>query len=124
MNRFYAWLKHAFAIPKPAPFDARDGALLDRLAEAVVARRLQAPALMLLETCRPLNVLGAQTMAFLQPFVQTTFRGAADYERFMELLDRRETIDALIARIERRAKIDGGPEPQAETSDNEQSPTA
>ena len=85
-----------------AALSAEDGALLDRVAARIVELRLEVPALVTLESSRPLSVLAGQAMIFFQPFVQAMFR-LPDYQRFALLIERRETIAALSERIEARA---------------------
>ena len=74
-----------------------------RLAGFLVKRRMTAPALMVLETGRPLSFMGSQLMAFLSPFFNMVFR-PDETERFVRLLEKRQSVDLLIeevARVER-----------------------
>ena len=48
--------------------------LLDRLAVRIVELRLETPAILTLETARPLSLLAAQAMMFFEPFAQALFR--------------------------------------------------
>jgi hypothetical protein len=79
-----------------------DRALLERLARRVVELRLETPALLTLETARPLSVLAGQAMLFFEPFAQALFR-LPDYRRLAALVERREAMEALAAMIERAA---------------------
>ncbi|HXJ68217.1 MAG TPA: hypothetical protein VNM39_04875 [Verrucomicrobiae bacterium] len=79
-----------------------DRALLERLARRVVELRLETPALLTLETARPLSVLAGQAMLFFEPFAQALFR-LPDYRRIAALVERREAMEALAAMIERAA---------------------
>ncbi len=79
----------------------QDAALLDRLAERIVELRLETPALLTLETARPVSLLTSQAMVFFEPFVQALFR-LPDYRRFAALAERRVTLDELAHRIEAR----------------------
>jgi hypothetical protein len=88
--------------PRDPALSDEDAALLDRVAARVVELRLEVPALVTLESSRPLSVLAGQAMLFFQPFVQAMFR-LPDYQRFAALIERRETIVSLIQRIEARA---------------------
>ena len=98
VERFKAWWAHAFAVEGDAVFDAADLALIDRLAAFVVRRRMATPALMLLESGRPMNFLGSQFLVFLAPFVTMVF-SLEEYRRFTDLLERRGSIDTIIERI-------------------------
>jgi len=99
IERFRGWWAHAFAVDRDEAFDEGDRALIDRLAAFVVRRRMTAPALMLLESGRPLNFLGSQLLAFLAPFVTAVF-SEQEYSRFTGILERRGSIDLIIERIE------------------------
>ena len=79
-----------------------DRALLERLARRVVELRLETPALLTLETARPLSVIAGQAMLFFEPFAQALFR-LPDYRRIAALVERREAMEALAAMIERAA---------------------
>ena len=76
--------------------------LLDRLARRVVDLHLELPAILTLETGKPLSLLAGQTLVFFEPIVQSLFRWG-DYRRFAQLIERRGAVEALIQRIERRA---------------------
>jgi hypothetical protein len=85
-----------------APLAAADLEVLDRLARRVVELHLELPAILTLETGKPLSLLAGQTLVFFEPIVQSLFRWN-DYRRFAQLIERREAVEALIQRIERRA---------------------
>jgi len=78
---------------------ADDAALLDRLAGRVVALRLETPAIVALETARPLSVIAGQAMVFFEPIVLSLFR-LPDYRRFARLIERRECLERLTGQIE------------------------
>ena len=84
------------------PLTDADRALLERLARRVVELKLETPALLTLETARPLSVLAGQAMLFFEPFAQALFR-LPDYRRLAALVERREALEALAAMIERAA---------------------
>ncbi len=72
---------------------------LDRLAEKIIERRLAAPAILFLESSKPLSFLGNQTMVFFQPIVQTIFNFKT-YDDIMDLLEDRDNIEYLLKKIE------------------------
>ena len=82
---------------------AEELALLDRVAERVVALRLELPAILTLETGRPLSLLAGQTMIFFEPIVGAFLR-LPDYRTFALLIERREAVEALLRAIETRAE--------------------
>jgi hypothetical protein len=80
-----------------------DDALLERLAARVVELHLEVPAILALESGRPLSVVAGQAMLFFEPLVQSLFR-LSDYRRYAALIERRENIEILIRHIESRAE--------------------
>lgn len=89
-------------MPATPEIAAEDRELLEKLARRIVELRLETPALLTLETGRPLSLLAGQAMLFFEPFVQTLFR-LPDYRRFAALVERREVLEALARMIERGA---------------------
>jgi hypothetical protein len=79
-----------------------DRALLARLAARIVEMRLETPAILTLETARPLSVVAGQAMLFLEPIAQMLFR-FTDYRRIAALVERRDAIEALVQLIEQAA---------------------
>lgn len=95
-------LRHAFAVEADgAPFSADDLALLERVADAVVARDMAVPAVVCLESVGPMNFLGSQALYFLTPLLEVVFP-QRDLERVAHLLERRDTLSRLTALIERQ----------------------
>jgi hypothetical protein len=92
--------------PEPV-LDERDRALLERLAARIVELRLETPAILALESTKPVTLLTSQAMVFLQPFAQALFR-LPDYERLAALVERREAMEELVLAIERHAAARGG----------------
>ena len=76
--------------------------VLERLADRVVELRLEVPAILTLETARPLSLLAGQTMIFFEPIVQALFR-APDYRLYASLIERRDVLEHLTRMIETRA---------------------
>ncbi len=89
-------------MPAPPEIAAEDRELLEKLARRIVELKLETPALLTLETGRPLSLLAGQAMLFFEPFVQTLFR-LPDYRRFAALIERREALEELARMIERSA---------------------
>lgn len=81
---------------------AEDQALFDRLARWLVERRMETPAVLFLESVRPLSFVGAQAMHFLQPLASVLYTGP-DYARLARLLEERENLSILLDTIEAEA---------------------
>lgn len=83
---------------------AEDVAVLERVADRVVELRMEVPAILTIESTLPLSVLAGQAMHFFQPIVQALFR-MPDYQRFAQLVERREALEKLMQLIESRAAV-------------------
>lgn len=102
INSLKAQWRHAFALEDPAVGWSEDErALVERLAEFIVRRRMGAAAAMALEACRPLNFLGSQALVFLAPFATLVF-SRTEYQRFTRMLECRQCIDLLAEAIAQR----------------------
>ena len=83
---------------KPPP-DEATLALLARVAGRVVDMRMSVPAILFLETSKPLAFVGSQVIAFFEPLVKTLFRWD-DMERLRVAFEDRDNIELLIVKIE------------------------
>jgi len=101
MNKFIEIIKHAFAIEKKDYEDLSDEEKeqLDKIAKGIVSRGLTTPSIMFLESVKPLNFLGSQVMLFFRPIVAAIFP-ASSYDRVEAILEKRQSIEWLIIRIE------------------------
>ncbi|MBK6911591.1 MAG: hypothetical protein IPK53_02595 [bacterium] len=75
--------------------------LFARLADKVVGLGFALPAILFLETTRPLNFVGSQVMLFFQPMLRSFFT-LRDYDLLQQALERRETLGYLTELIEAR----------------------
>jgi hypothetical protein len=82
--------------PNPEPTDEE---LIEQSAQEIVQRRLAAPAIFLLESSRPLSFIASQGLIFLGPFVDAAF-DVPKYDAFCRMIERRENVEKLTARIE------------------------
>ena len=90
--------------PKAADPRARtpeDDLLFARIADAAVRYRMTVPAILFLESVKPLSFVGSQALYFFEPMVRAVFT-VPDYERFAALMERRENLEALLVAIEHR----------------------
>ncbi len=60
---------------------------------------MSVPAVFLLESSKPLSFVGGQFLHFLSPIVHTVL-DASELDRLAILLERRDTVEELICRIE------------------------
>ena len=94
--------RHAFAFEKTEAFepDEKDRELIEIVCRAVVERGMATPATLFLESTRPLNYLGSQTMVFFEPVMRAVLRNPAAWDRFAGILEHRGSIEYLCRRIE------------------------
>ena len=94
-------IKHAFAIPSDSEIvpteEQKD--IIDKVCIEISRRHLTSPALIFLESFRPLNYIGSQVMHFFHPFI-SAITNANGYRIFSEFLESRSSIDYLYNRIE------------------------
>jgi hypothetical protein len=79
-----------------------DEALMLAVAQRVVRLRMEVPAVLFLESVRPLSFVGSQAMVFFQPFAQALFPWN-QYERFTQLVSDRDNLERLTRLIEAEA---------------------
>jgi len=86
----------------PDKFGPEDEKLFDALVSRVVGYRMEVPAVLFLESVRPLNFIGSQALVFFEPMVKTLFNWE-QYDRFTHLMSDRDNLDKLIRMIEDQA---------------------
>lgn len=92
-------LRHAFAVdPEPGP-DSALPETLERLARLAVQRRMEIPAVIFLETIRPLGFLASQAALAAWPLLKA-FGGFEGFREAAQSLEDRRTLQRLIDRIE------------------------
>ena len=74
-------------------------AILTKIAQKVISWKMSTPAILFLESVKPLNYVGSQMMAFFEPFVQAIFSWK-DYDEFRRMMEERGTVERLLQRIE------------------------
>jgi hypothetical protein len=99
------WLKHAFAIEPVGAVEPTEAqkAVIERLCRQVVERGLATPALVFLESVRPLNYVSSQTLHFFQP-VLSAVADANACQELADFLEHRGSVDYLCRRIEEMSK--------------------
>lgn len=100
LRKILAGLKHAFATEGEKITDS-DNALIVKLSDYVVKRNMSVPAIMFLESVRPLNFVNSQTMVFFKPIISRFFT-RVEYDKLATIMEKREVIDLLIKEIELR----------------------
>jgi hypothetical protein len=77
----------------------RQRELLQKVADQLIDRRLEAPAILFLESIKPLSFLTSQGLIVLGPLLQPLL-SVQDYDLLTESLEHRENVEWLICRLE------------------------
>jgi hypothetical protein len=96
------WRRDSFKIEK-TPLTPEQEVILDKIAKKVVYWRMTTPAILFLESVKPMNYLGSQMLVFFEPFVQALFN-VKEYNEFIKIMEERENVERLLLKIE---KFDG-----------------
>ncbi|MDO9577609.1 MAG: hypothetical protein Q7J16_06960 [Candidatus Cloacimonadales bacterium] len=73
--------------------------LIEKASRFIVKHRMAAPAIMTIESLRPLARIGSQVIYFLSPFIETLFN-TKEHQEFAVLLEKEENVKLLIDRID------------------------
>ena len=109
MSKFTDFFKHAFSVESEEPDiyaeedipPERKDELLGKFAQEIVDRRLAVPAIMFLETVKPLSFLGSQAMIFFEPIIQSVF-AFRSYREIYLIMEKRENVEVLLRKIEKK----------------------
>ncbi len=72
---------------------------IHKMAVEIVDRHMAAPAIVVLESSKPLSFLGSQALVFLNPIISMV-ANFQSYDKYVELLSERANIEKLILEIE------------------------
>ena len=86
------------SLEKP-PIPPEEDAVLEKVAKKVVAWRMAVPAILFLESIKPLNYIGSQVMVFFELIVNVF--SIKDYNALRVALERRENVENLLQKIEK-----------------------
>ncbi len=73
--------------------------LMERVAKFITERRMGTPAIMLIESLRPLNFIASQFMYMISPFAELIFK-SGEYQKFACTLENRDNIAYLLNKID------------------------
>jgi len=91
------WWRHAFAVETAESFTptATERELVDRVAAEIARRGLTLPALVMLESSRPLGGLGGQALRFVEPWFAAV-TNAAGLKVLAEMIERPGGMDFVV----------------------------
>ena len=84
---------------EPEPLSPEDRVLLERMAGWLAGRRLTVPAVLFLESVKPLHFVGSQMLVFFEPMVHA-FTAGKEYTRFARLMEDSDALEAFLVMIE------------------------
>ena len=73
--------------------------LAKRIAHKIVERDMAVPAIIFLESIKPVSFLGSQMLVFANPVVSLLVQ-SGDYYRFVRMIEDRENVEKLTVAIE------------------------
>jgi len=80
--------------------------LIDKIAKEIVKRGLETPAIMFLETFKPLSWIGAElSIVYIMPFVKAYIESPI-VDEVVALFHDRDAVEQLIKRIEELVEIE------------------
>lgn len=105
-HRLASALRHAFAVEPPGPAEPTpdERAALEPLISEIRRRGLAAPAVLFLESCAPLNTVGAQALHFMQPFA-TAVLDPVRYATLSRYLERRGSVEWVVEELRREGPV-------------------
>lgn len=73
--------------------------IIEKISKFIVRRKMAAPAILAIESLRPLNFIGSQILYFLAPFAEVIFN-AKEYQEFAALIEKDKYVKLLLKRID------------------------
>ncbi|MBA4030671.1 MAG: hypothetical protein C0478_07230 [Planctomyces sp.] len=94
MNSWSQFFCNAFAMPRKPPLADADRELAQWVARELRQRKLDMPAMMVIESCQPLAGVAAQLMIFLEPSL-ALFLPPREITRFREFIEKEGALELL-----------------------------
>lgn len=73
--------------------------LMDKVAKFIAERKMASPAMMMIESLRPLNFVASQFLYMIAPFAELLFKGN-DFQKFACALENTENVKYLVDKID------------------------
>jgi len=73
--------------------------LIEKISKFIVERKMASPAILAIESLRPLNFIASQLMYFLSPFAEIIFN-PKEYQEFAALIENDDYIKILLKRLD------------------------
>jgi len=85
--------------PEKPPMSAEDKLMLESMAGWIGKRGMTVPAVLFLESVKPLHFVGSQMLFFFEPMVHAFVRGK-NYSRFAQLMEDGDALEQFLVMIE------------------------
>ncbi|QDT64041.1 hypothetical protein [Calycomorphotria hydatis] len=117
-HKLLSGLKHAFAVEDSSTLEPtpRQKEIIESVCREITARGMTTPAIVSLESARPLNFVGAQAMHFFSPVVSALFDGDA-HKELAKFLEHRGSVEYIIRQLEEMAANHPDETPKDSTTD-------
>ncbi len=99
-GRLWDKLRYAFRVKPREPLSEEDLELIRKVAGKIHEKGIATPAILALESVRPLNFLGSQVMVAIEPVVKMVI-SIPEYNRFSAIMERRDGFELLIENLEK-----------------------
>jgi hypothetical protein len=88
----------------PGRASVKDTAFAERIAGRITELNLAVPAIMALESAKPLTFVASQALVFFDPVIRI-FVELKDYRKLIDLLEDRQKVEELILALERNEEL-------------------
>jgi len=75
--------------------------IIEKVAKKVVQWHMAVPAILFIESVKPLNFIGSQILVFFSPIVQSIFT-IVDYDKFTAMMEDRRKVELFLREIEKQ----------------------
>jgi hypothetical protein len=86
--------------PEEKELTPEERELIRRIAQKIVDRGMTVPAILFLESVKPLNYIGSQVLVFMEPFMHAILKSVNDYNLFRRMMEKRDNVERLLQKIE------------------------
>lgn len=103
------WLRHAFAVESAESFapTAVERDLIQRVAVEIARRGMTLPAVVMLESSRPLSGLGGQAVRFVEPWFAAV-TNAAGLKVLADVLERPGGVEFIVTELQTASETRDG----------------
>ena len=86
--------------PEDQELTLEERELIRRIAQKIIERGMTVPAILFLESVKPLSYIGSQVLVFMEPFAHAVLKSVNDYNLFRRMMEKRDNVERLLQKIE------------------------